>query len=310
MSDPPMPAVRRYQGFLADSARWDRFTFRPDDVVISTPSKCGTSWMQAIVGMLLLGRVDLGTPISTISPWLDMLTSTDEQVFGLLERQSHRRFIKTHAPLDGVPRHPSVTYIVVARHPLDVALSTRDHGKNMNRDRATELRVAASGPPGPDLRMLGQAPLAPADYLRWFIDNHELPNGCGPLGLEDYCQQIRTYWDARDAPNVHLFHYADLWADLDTEMRRVAATLGVGIDEQRWPDFVDAATLTSMRSRAAKTAPEAHLGVWTSPERFFRSGGTRDWVSLLDPQDLSHFDARMQELGKDAATWATRGRQR
>ena len=79
-----------------DSKRWQRFAFRSDDVVISTPSSSGTTWMQKIVGMLILGRTDLGAPISTISPWLDMLTYTDEEMFRLLEEQSHRRFIKTH----------------------------------------------------------------------------------------------------------------------------------------------------------------------------------------------------------------------
>jgi hypothetical protein len=77
--------------------------------------------MQKIVGMLVLGRTDLGAPISSLSPWLDMLIRTDEEVFGLLEAQRHRRFIKKHTPLDGLPRRPSVTYITVIRHPLDVA---------------------------------------------------------------------------------------------------------------------------------------------------------------------------------------------
>ena len=116
-----MPPVRRYRGVMSDSARWERFTFRPGDVVISTPSKCGTTWMQTIVGMLLLDRVDLGAPISTLSPWLDMLIRTDDEVFGLLDRQTHRRFIKTHTPLDGLPQHDEVTYIALIRHPLDVA---------------------------------------------------------------------------------------------------------------------------------------------------------------------------------------------
>src|SRR6187431_1814917 len=102
----PLPRhglMRRYRGFMADSARWERFAFRPDDVIISTPSKCGTTWMQNIVGMLVLDRTDLGAPISSLSPWLDMLIRTDEDVFGLLEAQRHRRFIKTHTPLDGLP---------------------------------------------------------------------------------------------------------------------------------------------------------------------------------------------------------------
>jgi aryl sulfotransferase len=105
--------MRRYRGFVVDSARWERFEFRSDDVIISTPAKCGTTWMQTIVGMLLLDRIDLGAPILTISPWLDALLHTDEEVFNLLDRQTHRRLIKTHTPLDGVPRHPSVTYITM-----------------------------------------------------------------------------------------------------------------------------------------------------------------------------------------------------
>jgi aryl sulfotransferase len=308
MSDPAHPELRRYQGFMADSARWERFTFRPDDVVISTPSKCGTTWMQTIVGMLLLDRTDLGAPISSISPWLDMLIRTDDEVLGVLDGQSHRRFIKTHTPLDGVPRRHSVTYIAVVRHPLDVALSDRDHKENMREDRAVELRVAAAGPVSPDLEGSDKAPDDPGEYVRWFVDNHELPTGSGPNGLEDYCEQILTYWDARHAPNVHLFHYADMWADLDREMRRVAAVLDVPIDEERWPGFVEAAGLPSMRSRAANAAPEAHMGIWVSPERFFRSGGTRDWVSLLSPDDISHFEERLRELAGDAADWCIRGR--
>ena len=223
--------MRRYQGFMADSARWERFPFRADDVIISTPSKCGTTWMQMIVGMLLIDRTDLGAPISSISPWLDMLIRTDEEVFGLLERQRHRRFIKTHTPLDGLPRLSSVTYITLIRHPLDVAMSDLDHADNERFDRLVELRRAAVGSEAPAEGALDAAPQEPDAYLRWFIDNDVEPTGSGPYGLADYCNQVLTYWNARREPNVHLFHYTDLWADRDREMRKVAAALGVDVDE-------------------------------------------------------------------------------
>lgn len=298
--------MRRYRGFMSDSARWERFAFRPDDVVISTPSKCGTTWMQTIVGMLLFDRADLGFPISTVSPWLDMLIRTDAEVFGLLERQTHRRFIKTHTPLDGIPRLPTVTYLAVIRHPLDVALSDADHAANQ-KERAAELRIEASGP-ADDVAPRTPRPDDPTEYLRWFMDNDEPSTGSGPHGLRDYCAQVRTYWEARDEPNVHLFHYADLWSDLDAEMRRVAAALGLPVDEERWPGFVEAATLDAMRSRAALTAPDAHLGVWHAPEAFFRSGGTRDWASRLNADEIRHFETRLRALAGDATAWVLEGR--
>jgi len=298
--------VRRYRGVFADSERWERFTFRPGDVVITTPSKSGTTWMQAIVGMLLHDTTELGVPIAQLSPWLDMKLRTDEEVFGLLDEQRGRRFIKTHTPLDGVPRHDDVSYLAVIRHPLDIALSDRDHGENMDAERAFAILRAATGEPEHWNRE--DAPEDPGEYLRWFVDNAIEPTGSGPYGLADYANQVRTYWDARDAVNVHLFHYADLWADLDGEMRRVASALGVTVDEERWPSFVESATLDSMRAHADLTAPEAHMGIWRSPERFFRAGGTRNWASLLTEQDLAHFDERLRALTGDAVGWVLHGR--
>ena len=99
--------------------------------------------MQHIVGMLILDRADLGAPISQLSPWLDMLIRTDDEVFAMLDAQTHRRWIKTHTPLDGVPLHPGVTYIAVVRHPLDVALSDRDHSANQDTD--ARPRAASGG---------------------------------------------------------------------------------------------------------------------------------------------------------------------
>ena len=293
---------------MADSDRWRRFAFRDDDIVITTPSKCGTTWMQSIVGMLVLGSPDLGEPISQLSPWLDMMIFTEDEVFDQLERQRHRRFIKTHTPLDGIPRHPSATYVCVIRHPLDVALSDRDHGDNLRVEHARSLRAAASGDPDPDIVVPEGGPAAPGDYLRWFIDNDNQPTGSGPYGLADYCQQVMTYWEARAATNVHLFHYADMWGDLDNEMRRVADVLGIGTDERVWPALLEAATIDSMRSRAALTAPNADARLWRSPEGFFRAGGTRGWASHLTPGDLDHFHDRLRTLTGDAAEWVLRGR--
>ena len=50
-----------------------------------------------------------------------MLTRALDDVVADLDAQTHRRFIKTHTPLDGLPHDPRVTYIGVGRDPRDVA---------------------------------------------------------------------------------------------------------------------------------------------------------------------------------------------
>src|SRR5438552_491087 len=132
--------LKRYRSVVADSARWESFPFRPGDIVISTPPKCGTTWMQRLVALLVFDDTELYAPISRISPWLDMQLAPLEDVLSLLESQEHRRFIKTHTPLDGVPYDDRVTYVCVGRDPRDVAVSGAHHMSNMDVDRFLAVR--------------------------------------------------------------------------------------------------------------------------------------------------------------------------
>jgi hypothetical protein len=99
-----------YKNLVFDSERWTGFEHRPGDIVISTPPKCGTTWMQRICALLVFRTPDLDRPLTSISPWLDMLLSSRADVFAALAEQKHRRFIKTHTPFDGLPFDERVTY--------------------------------------------------------------------------------------------------------------------------------------------------------------------------------------------------------
>src|SRR3984893_5925893 len=152
-----MESPRRavYRQFIRDSRRWDGFAFRPGDIVISTPTKSGTTWTQMMCALLVFQSPILHRPLDRISPWVDMLTRPLDEVLGDLEAQSHRRFIKTHTPLDGLPYDDRVTYICVGRDPRDVAVSCSTHQTNQDRAamvRARRLAVGDENPPpaGPD----------------------------------------------------------------------------------------------------------------------------------------------------------------
>lgn len=85
-----------YTSAEEDSARWLDFPFRDGDVVISTRSKSGTTWMQQICLSLALGSPELPDALSRLSPWLDWLVEPYDDVLARLERQDHRRVLKTH----------------------------------------------------------------------------------------------------------------------------------------------------------------------------------------------------------------------
>lgn len=262
--------------------------------------------MQTMVATLVFGSVELPAPVGQLSPWLDMVTRPVAEVHRRLATQTHRRFIKTHTPFDGLPLDERVTYIAVLRHPLDVALSMRDHMRTIDRDRIRGLISEVD----PDIMTTwGQidVPEDDGDYLRWWIEFDEDLWDEGTSGLGEFARHALTYWDARRLPNVALFHYDDMWADLEGEMKRLAGVLGVDVAPERLGRFVEAATFDSMRTRAVLTVPDSDITAWQEPTTFFSVGGRRPWNDLLDGADLARFRDRLRSLvGVDLASWLAR----
>jgi len=292
--------VRRYRATVYDSSRWHGFELRRGDIIISTPPKCGTTWTQMICALLILQEPDLPVPLDTLSPWLDMVTRARTEVFADLAAQDHRRFIKTHTPLDGLPRDPRVTYICVGRDPRDVALSMDRHIDNMNvsaflqaRARAAAIDRIELGPlPTPRERPDGERDR----FWQWVDD--ETPSTQIGSSLRRTVEHLQTFWDADEELDVVRLHYDDLQADLDGQMRRLAAHLGIVIDDDRWPLLVEAATFDSMRTRADMTVA-AGAEHWIDPTAFFRLGTSGQWAGLLDEADLARYASRAGTLASD-----------
>ena len=121
--------LREVRSRLFDSARWEEFRLRPDDIIIATYPKCGTTWMQRIVGMMVFQSA-APFPPHDISPWPDMRLRSLEETFALAEGQTHRRFLKSHLPYDALPIYEGVKVIHVARDGRDAAMSFHNHKVN------------------------------------------------------------------------------------------------------------------------------------------------------------------------------------
>jgi hypothetical protein len=224
-----------------------------------------------------------------------------EEMLALLEAQDHRRFIKSHTPLDGLPRDERVTYISIGRDPRDVGISIDNHIANMDMEKAMALRAIAIGPEAGDFAAAMEPP-APTQYERfwnWVYADDEL------IGLGAMLRHLEGFWERRDESNIVLLHFDDLKADLEGQMRALAATLGITIDEQVWPELVRAATFDEVRGRAATLAPENTL--WKDRAVFFNKGTSGQWKELLDDADLERYRARVDELTtSEIAAWLHR----
>jgi hypothetical protein len=296
-----MTVVRRYEGVVYDSGRWDGFELRPGDIIISTPPKCGTTWTQMICALLVLQETELPVPLDTLSPWIDMVTRARTEVFADLAAQTHRRFIKTHTPLDGIPNDPRVTYICVGRDPRDVALSMDHHIDNMDRGAFLEARERAAAIDGIVLeppRPPRPRPASERDRFWQWVDDETSPTRSGST-LRFTVEHLQSFRDAADDLDVVSLHYDELKADLEGQMRRLAAHLGIEVDEERWPRLVQAATFESMRSKADTTVPGGGREQWIDPVAFFSRGTSGQWRDLLDDEDLERYATRVRALASD-----------
>jgi len=292
------PTVR-YRSSDEDSARWEDFGFRDGDIVVSTRSKSGTTWMQTVLLLLLHGDPELPAPLADLSPWLDHTIEPVADVVARLEQQPGRRVVKTHTPLDGIPLDPRAAHVVVARHPLDMAVSLYHQGDNLDRERMREL----TGAPAP----AGPVPPRPSlsEWLPRWVESTADPREAMD-SLPGVAHHLNDAWARRHTDNVLLVHYDDLLADLEGEMRRLAAALRIAVPEERWGELAQAASFAQMRARTARLVPN-RLGVLKDPTLFFRRGSSGAGREALTGPQLQRYEQRAAELMEpDLLVWLHR----
>lgn len=295
---------RHYDHFVFDSARWEGFEFRPDDIVICTSYKAGTTWTQMICALLIFQTPDLPMPLAEISPWLDMKSSEEGHTHKIFGEQSHRRFIKTHTPLDGLPWRDDVTYLVVGRDPRDILLSMLNHMKNANPESEAifvkQARESGGLPPEP--------PEDPNELFDIWINNGSFSWEQDGFPYWSVFHHGESFWAARAKPNVYFIHYQDLTRDLEAEMRKLATYLKIEVPEGKWPTLVEAATFSSMKKNADRTAPDTDFKMWKSNSDFFRHGTSGQWQGALTEESLALYDKLSRErYDNEMLQWLERG---
>lgn len=261
-----------------------------------------------------------------------MRNSLPDFVQPVLAAQTHRRFVKSHLPLDATPYFDQVKYIVVARDARDVFMSMVPHHHNVSTEtfrimntRDGEERLALleemGMAPGPEeasaIRKLARwegedIPTLEGVDIRevwrmWTTRSH-FPWEHDGYPYWSHFYHLNSWWEFRHLPNVLFVHYTDMLKDLDGQMRRVSAWLDIDIDEEVWPSLVDSATFDTMKRQHQDTAPAVTHGIWKDPKNFFHKGQNGRWRDVLTAEDLQLYeDLKARTLTPEATRWLEEG---
>ena len=300
---------REYRTWVIDSRRWEHYRPRPDDIVIATFPKCGTTWMQRIVGLLVFQTPE-PKPVMQISAWIDRRFGEPiEAVVAQIEEQEHRRFLKSHSPLDGLPLYDDVKYIHVARDGRDACVSYHNHVLGF-----TEQGLQQFDKIGMEDETIGRPyPRPDADpghfFHRW-ITTGEVPGHEDGSPFMSFFHFERTWWEVRNRPNVLLVHYNDLKADLSGEMQRISDFLGIPIEPSLWPALVEAAGFEAMRRDGDMIMGSLAARFQGGSQRFFFKGTIERWRGIGHDDDLALYEAKVQALlPPECARWVAQGGQ-
>ena len=288
--------TREFHNHHFDSTVWNDFSFRDDDIIIGTYAKSGTTWVQQIVSQLLFsGTEDL--EVAAMSPWVDLRVPPREEKLAALEAQAHRRFLKTHLPVDALVFSQQAKYIYIGRDGRDVAWSMYNHHANAN-DKWYEVLNDTPGRVGPPIE---RPPESVVQYFNEWLDGDGFP-------WWPFWENIRSWWEIRELPNVYLLHFANLKRDMPGEIRKVATFLEIPIDEDRWDDILLHCSFDYMKANASKSVPLGGLFWDGGAQTFINKGVNGRWKDMLSREEIEKYERVAEEqLGKDCARWLETG---
>ncbi len=283
--------TREMHNHHMNSTVWNEFKFRPDDIVVATYAKSGTTWTQQIVAQLIFGGAE-GIDVPHLSPWIDLRIMPPEAIAGL-EHIPNRRFVKTHLPVDALVFSPLAKYLYIGRDGRDAIWSMYNHHANANQRWYDALNTT----PGLVGDPIAKPPDSVHDYYREWFAKDGYP-------FWPFWENVRSWWAVRDLPNVKLLHFNRMKADLAGSIREIASFLNIPIDEAKFPDIVEHCGFDYMKSHAELAAP---LGgtLWNGGATTFINKGTNGrWRDTLTAEDVEAYEAKaLAELGPDCARW-------
>jgi hypothetical protein len=242
-----------------------RYRAQPGDIFVCTYPKCGTTWMQYIVYLL----VHAGEPLARGASLGSVFPHLEEVGREIVAALPVPRLIKTHLPKALTPFAADARYVYVARNPFDCVVSFYHHTRGF-----PQHYDFANG--------------TFADFFECFMR--------GEVDFGDYFEHLLPWAAVADAENLLFVTYEEMKADVRATIIAVAEFLGdkaesVVRNQARLTRILDAVSFENMardQRRWSSARPN------DMPE-FVRKGAVGDWRSLMTPSQARRLLAAFEE---------------
>jgi len=247
----------------------------PGDIFVASYPKCGTTWLQYIVWLLMRQR-----PLAANDSLAELFPHLEEVGAETVTALPEPRLIKTHLAFGLMPYTAEARYLVILRNPFDCAVSFFHHTTGFPRHYDF-----AGG--------------SFAAFFECFIR--------GEVDFGGYFDHLLSWHEARTHPNVHVLTYEAMQADPRAAVTRIAAVLGEHAQAAvATPEGLEAVvretSVEAMRRDQRRWSSERPA--WATG--FVRLGRVGDWQSLFTREQLrrllAEFDRRLEGTAF-AALW-------
>jgi aryl sulfotransferase len=105
-----------------------------------------------------------------------------------------------------------------------------------------------------------------------------------------------------------LLHFSMLKKDMPGEIRRMAAFLGIEIDETNWNIILEHCSFDYMKAHADMSVPYRGYIFEGGAESFMNRGISGRWRDVLTPKDIERYENEAERnLGMACAHWLATG---
>lgn len=263
----------RYKGFVFPGQivmsgvlkELTHFQFKPDDIIVASYPKTGTTWIQEIVYMLThnFKKSDSSSEfLETRFPYLEYPYPGIKSV----ALKTGPRFIKTHLPHSILPpsfENSNAKLVYITRNPRDTAVS---YFYFMRLLTPCSFQGTLS------------------DFLQLFLSDTAM--------YSPFFDHVLGYWNHRESSNILFVTYEDLQKHPTHVIKRVANFLGVEASDADI-EYIAACTSFSSMSKNPSVNYEhwKDLGfAYKEKGQFLRTGKVGDWKQHLSEIDVAAFE--------------------